>query len=125
MTDRPRMQLTATVLDAPDPVALADFYHRLLGWPVARSEATWAKLTAPGGAALSFQLEPEYVPPSWPSTSDRQQMQLHLDIEVDDLVAAAAHAESIGATLAHFQPQDDVRVYLDPVGHPFCLWVRT
>ena len=24
-----------------------------------------------------------------------------------------------------FQPQDDVRVYLDPAGHPFCLWVRT
>jgi catechol 2,3-dioxygenase-like lactoylglutathione lyase family enzyme len=120
------MRLTATVLDAPDPVALADFYHRLLGWPIALSEPTWAKLTAPGGGAtLSFQLEPEYVRPSWPSASDRQQMQLHLDIEVDDLATACAHAESIGATLADFQPQDDVRVYLDPVGHPFCLWIRT
>jgi len=26
--------------------------------------------------------------------------------------------------LADFQPHDDVRVYLDPAGHPFCLWVR-
>lgn len=26
-------------------------------------------------------------------------------------------------TLAQFQPQDDVRVYLDPAGHPFCLFV--
>ena len=26
--------------------------------------------------------------------------------------------------LAEFQPQDDVRVLLDPAGHPFCLWVR-
>jgi hypothetical protein len=25
--------------------------------------------------------------------------------------------------LAEFQPQDDVRVYLDPAGHPFCLYV--
>ena len=30
----------------------------------------------------------------------------------------------LGATLAEFQPQDDVRVYLDPAGHPFCLWVE-
>ncbi len=22
------------------------------------------------------------------------------------------------------QPQDDVRVYLDPAGHPFCLFVN-
>ena len=28
------------------------------------------------------------------------------------------------AQLADFQPQDDVRVYLDPAGHPFCLWAE-
>jgi hypothetical protein len=27
-------------------------------------------------------------------------------------------------TAAEFQPQGDVRVCLDPAGHPFCLWVR-
>jgi hypothetical protein len=27
------------------------------------------------------------------------------------------------AVLAAYQPQDDVLVYLDPAGHPFCLWV--
>jgi hypothetical protein len=47
---------------------------------------------------------------------------MHLDIEVDDLEAAGAHAVAVGATLADYQPQDDVRVYLDPAGHPFCLW---
>ena len=26
------------------------------------------------------------------------------------------------ATLADFQPQKDVRVLLDPAGHPFCLY---
>jgi hypothetical protein len=41
---------------------------------------------------------------------------------VDDLAGACAHAESVGAVLADFQSQDDVRVYLDPVGHPFCLF---
>ncbi len=29
-----------------------------------------------------------------------------------------------GATLAAFQPQDDVRVWIDPAGHPFCLYVK-
>jgi hypothetical protein len=48
---------------------------------------------------------------------------MHLDIEVDDLEAAGAHAVAAGAVLADYQPQDDVRVYLDPAGHPFCLWV--
>ena len=31
--------------------------------------------------------------------------------------------EQAGATLADFQPQEDVRVYLDPAGHPFCLFL--
>ena len=52
-------------------------------------------------------------------------MQVHLDIEVDDLDAASALARELGATLAEFQPQEDVRVHLDPAGHPFCLWVAT
>jgi len=52
-------------------------------------------------------------------------MQLHLDIEVDDLEAAGAHAAATGAVLADLQPQEDVRVYLDPAGHPFCLWVSS
>ena len=50
-------------------------------------------------------------------------MMLHLDIKVDDLDAATAYAQRVGAVLAHHQPQDDVRVLLDPAGHPFCLWV--
>ena len=62
---------------------------------------------------------------SRPSTTGNQQMMMHLDIEVDDLDAAGAEAIEAGATLAEFQPQQHVRVYLDPAGHPFCLWVRT
>jgi hypothetical protein len=31
---------------------------------------------------------------------------------------------SAGAVPADFQPQDDVRVFLDPAGHPFCLFVH-
>jgi predicted enzyme related to lactoylglutathione lyase len=119
------MTLTATVLDAPDPHALADFYHQLFGWKVEQDEPDWVTLRAPGGGpGLSFQTEAAYVRPTWPAGPGDQQMMTHLDIEVDDLDVAGAHAVAAGATLAEYQPQDDVRVYLDPAGHPFCLWTR-
>ena len=119
---QPRLTLSTVVLDAPDARALADFYRRLLGWTVARAEADWVLLKAPdGGTALSFQTETDYVRPTWPARD--QQMMMHLDINVDDLDAADAHAVAAGAVLAEYQPQEKVRVYLDPAGHPFCLWV--
>ena len=117
--------LTAAVLDSADPPGLARFYQRLLGWPIGSEDPTWVTLRPEGGGAgLSFQLEPDHVPPVWPATPDRPQMQVHLDIEVDDLEAAVAVAVAAGARPADFQPQQDVRVLLDPAGHPFCLWVR-
>jgi catechol 2,3-dioxygenase-like lactoylglutathione lyase family enzyme len=126
MAERPSTKLSGLVLDSPDPRALASFYQRLLGWPRESDDPTWVSLRPPdGGAKLSFQLEPVYVKPIWPSTPDQQQMMIHLDIEVDDLETAGKYAVEAGAVLAEFQPQKDVRVYLDPDGHPFCLWVRS
>lgn len=118
------LTLRATVLGTPDPRSLADFYRRLLGYTTRAEEDDWVALAAPGGGAgLSFQTEDPYVRPVWPAGPDDQHMQLHLDIAVDDLAAAVEHAVSVGAVLAQFQPQDDVRVLLDPDGHPFCLFV--
>ena len=51
-------------------------------------------------------------------------MMIHLDFEVDDLDEAVEHAKAVGATVASYQPQELVRVMLDPAGHPFCLWVE-
>jgi catechol 2,3-dioxygenase-like lactoylglutathione lyase family enzyme len=120
----PRFTLTAAVLDTTDPRGLARFYQQLLGWPLGTDDPEWATLRPPdGGAGLSFQLEEEHVPPVWPAGPGDPRMQLHLDIEVDDLAAAVQQAIAAGATVAEFQPQDDVRVCLDPAGHPFCLWV--
>jgi catechol 2,3-dioxygenase-like lactoylglutathione lyase family enzyme len=124
--ERPKMKLTSIVLGAPDARVLAEFYQRLLGWPKGADEPDWVTLRPPGGGAgLAFQTEDEHVPPVWPSGPGDQQMMAHLDIEVDDLDTAGQHAIATGATLAGFQPQDDVRVYLDPAGHPFCLWIAT
>ncbi|KRC89434.1 glyoxalase [Terrabacter sp. Root85] len=113
------------VLDAPDASALAHFYERLLGWTLYKDTPGWATL-APSethGYNLSFQTEPNYVRPVWPSEPGKPIMMLHLDLEVDDLDAAVAYAVEVGAELAELQPQQDVRVLLDPAGHPFCLYV--
>jgi catechol 2,3-dioxygenase-like lactoylglutathione lyase family enzyme len=119
-----RLALSGVVLGAPDAGTLADFYRSLLGWEIEQDEPGWVKLRSPdGGAGLSFQTEPQYVPPLWPAGPGDQQMQLHLDIAVEDLAAAGEHAVAAGAVLAEYQPQDDVRVYLDPAGHPFCLFL--
>ncbi|MHA6619478.1 VOC family protein [Pseudonocardia sp. DLS-67] len=123
--ERPALTLSATVLDAPDPRALAAFYRQLFGWPAVQEDPEWVTLRPPGGGpGLSFQFEELYEPPTWPAGRERQQMQLHLDIEVEDLDGAVAYALDAGATLAGFQPQENVRVLLDPVGHPFCFFVR-
>ena len=121
------MKLTATVLDSPDPRALATFYHRLLdGWTLNDAEDEWVTLRMPDGRpGLSFQYEAKYARPTWPAGPGDQQMQMHLDIEVDDLETAVARAVELGATVEEYQPQKDVRVMRDPDGHVFDLWIAT
>ncbi|MEJ5914327.1 VOC family protein [Pseudokineococcus sp. 1T1Z-3] len=127
----PALQLSSTVLGAPDPRALAAFYRDLLGGELRVDEPEWVILGLPGEKALSFQQEAHHVPPVWPQGPGDQQMQLHLDVEVvvsgedpaASLAAAAARAVELGGRLAEQQPQEHVRVVLDPAGHPFCLFV--
>jgi len=119
--------LSNTVLGTPDPPGLAEFYRQLLGWTYRdedhETDGDWVVIKPPGGGTgLSFQRETEHEPPTWPTVRDRQQMQLHLDIGVLDLDAEVVRAERLGARQAEWQPQPDVRVMLDPAGHPFCLF---
>jgi catechol 2,3-dioxygenase-like lactoylglutathione lyase family enzyme len=117
------MRISASVLGAPDPRVLGAFYARLLGWTVVESHPVWVRVRpAAGGTGLSFQHEPDYVPPVWPPVPGKQQMMSHLDIAVEDLAAGVTWALESGATLAEYQPQEHVRVLLDPAGHPFCLF---
>jgi catechol 2,3-dioxygenase-like lactoylglutathione lyase family enzyme len=112
------------VLDAPDARALAEFYADLLGWKLSQKDPSWATVSPSDGVAyLGFQTSPGYVRPVWPPVDGAQQMMMHLDLEVDDLDAAVADALDKGASLAEFQPQENVRVLLDPAGHPFCLYL--
>lgn len=113
------------VVDAPDGPALGRFYADLLGWDLEVKDED-ATLAPPDGVAyLAFQTERQYVRPVWPATAGAQQMMLHLDFEVTELEAAVAHALELGAELPDFQPQPNVRVLLDPAGHPFCLYTGT
>lgn len=124
MSDSPSFSLSGFVIGAPDPRELAGFYRRLLGWQVRDDAPDWVVLRSPAiGPTIAFQREERFRPPVWPADGDHQQMLMHLDIEVDDLEAAVTHAVDCGARLADFQPQAHVRVCLDPVGHPFCLYV--
>jgi hypothetical protein len=75
-----------------------------------------------GGTGLSFQFEPDYARPSWPTAVGEQQMMVHLDIAVENLDEGVVRAREAGAVLADHQPQEHVRVMLDPDGHPFCLF---
>ncbi|WP_152360797.1 VOC family protein [Microlunatus speluncae] len=121
----PSFTLRGITLDCEDPQALAGFYRELLGATGTGDDSPdWVTISEPkSGVLISFQRARHYRPPIWPPEEQGQQMMLHFDVQVDDLAAAAARAESLGATRMEFQPQDDVRVYADPAGHPFCLFV--
>lgn len=125
MTLRTRTQWWGTVLDAPDGPALAHFYERLLGWQVFNEDEEGAAVapSEDAGHFLAFQTEQQYVRPVWPAAEGDPQMSMHLDIEVDDLEEAVAYAVGVGAEEAAHQPQETVRVMLDPAGHPFCLYL--
>ena len=111
-----------TVLGTPDPAGLARFYGELLGLEVDGGDPGFVTLGLGGTHYLACQLETDHAPPVWPSGPGDQQMQAHLDVGVRSLAEAVADAEALGARQAGFQPQDDVRVMLDPAGHPFCLY---
>lgn len=135
MTQPPKMDVTSVTIGAPDPRRLAAFYAKMLGWPITAEdpprpgnppEDGWAQIRpAEGktGPTLNFEYEIHYTRPAWPAEAGRQHSTEHLDIFVEDLDAAVAWAIEAGATLAGYQPQDDVRVMIDPAGHPFCLFL--
>jgi|SRR5687768_2773248 len=120
--DRPLVRVGTVNMDCRDSQAMADFYGKLLGWEIKWRDGTFIILGNPdGGPDISFEPYEDYEPPVWPEQPGEQWKMIHLDMSVDDLEAAVQHAIACGARLADYQGRDDIRVMLDPAGHPFCL----
>ncbi len=117
--------LSGIALECRDPAALAEFYHRVTGWPVVYADPDWYSVGPGRDAALhlSFQRAPGHLPPAWPDPASS--MQAHLHFRVDDLDAAEAAVVRLGASrLDPHSGPDAHRVFADPAGHPFCLCPR-
>jgi catechol 2,3-dioxygenase-like lactoylglutathione lyase family enzyme len=124
-------------LDCSDAEELARFYAAVFGWEVvARDEpdsraggSGWVCMSGPSaGPTVSFQGEQWYRPPVWPEATGSQTKMMHFEVAVDDLDLAVATVIEAGGREASPQPVDrdrrELRVMLDPAGHPFCLCVE-
>ncbi|KFU75962.1 hypothetical protein SAMN04489729_1692 [Amycolatopsis lurida] len=126
------------VLDGTDVRTLAEFYRRLLVWdyrpgdeapPPGTEDKDWLVLRNPdGGAQLAFQQVDRLEEASWPDAEPVPQ-QLHLDLTVDsveELDVQHARVLELGGRLRLDRSDDleePLRVYADPAGHPFCVFV--
>jgi hypothetical protein len=78
-----------TALDCPDPVALANFYAKIMGFEVVVAHVTksgeplWVELVDSGATKIAFQRVNNYVKPTWPEGPILQQA--HLDFDVPNL----------------------------------------
>ena len=132
--------IRATALDTTDARGLAEFYRQLFGLhyrpgdeppapgqPDPKAE-DWLVLRSPaGGPTLAFQKVDQLPEATWPDGPVPQQ--LHLDTTVPtvaDLDVQHERALALGARLLEDRsddPQEPLRVYADPAGHPFCIFV--
>lgn len=132
--------LLQVVLDGPDARKLAEFYRKLFGLqyrpgdePPAAGEPDergqdWLVLQNPsGGLQLAFQQNPSLTRTTWPDPA--VPMQLHLDTTVESVAQLDAQHEralALGASVLYDRsddPDEPLRVYADPAGHPFCIFV--
>ena len=119
-----------TALDCENPIALAEFYSKITGWPVEPlgdfppEKVTWLELLDSEGATkMAFQKIDGYKRPTWPTGPVGQQA--HLDFHVRDMEKARAEVIAIGAVQAEFQSAEHFQVFFDPGGHPFCLILKS
>ncbi len=138
MAEQEFPEFRQVVLDCTDARLLAEFYRQLLGLryrpgdevPPAGEpdERDWLVLRGrSGGPQIAFQQIGELPEATWPDGPRPQQ--LHLDLTVPtaaDLDVQHSRALSLGARLLRDRsadPEEPLRVYADPAGHPFCIFV--
>jgi catechol 2,3-dioxygenase-like lactoylglutathione lyase family enzyme len=106
------------VIDCREPARVAAFWSAVLGEPITYADDDFVVVaTNDRTSGLGFQRSADHQPPSWPDPAVPQQM--HLDVMVDDVAAAATLVLELGAVRL---PGEGV--FADPAGHPFCLIPR-
>lgn len=125
------LHLRNVVFDTTDVPRLAEFYRQLLGWPYAEGfepspEDDWRTLISPERLRIGFQRADSVTPTTWPDPAVPQQ--LHLDFlagSVEELAQWHERALALGAELRldrSEEPEEPLRVYVDPAGHTFCIF---
>lgn len=135
-----RPRLSQVVLDCTDARALAEFYRRLLGLvyrpgdeppepgQVDERGRDWLVLrTRDGVPQLAFQQVDRLPEVTWPDGPVPQQLHLDLTVpSVEELDVQHQRALRLGARVLSDRtddPEEPLRVYADPAGHPFCVFV--
>ena len=132
--------LRQVVLDTTNARQLAEFYRQLLGYAYRPGDEPpgpgqpdpngqdWLVLrNLQGTSRIAFQQVESLSASTWPA--DGVPQQLHLDMSVPSLEAFEQQhqrATSLGAKVLYDRSDDKVeplRVYADPAGHPFCIFV--
>ena len=132
--------LRQVVIDCPSARDLAEFYRQILGLayragdeppPAGQPDPLgddWLVLhDSAGSTRIAFQQVPGLPEPTWPGGARPQMMHLDLMVPtVADLEAQHTRALTLGARLIldrSTDPEEPLRVYADPAGHPFCVFV--
>ena len=132
--------IAQVVIDTTDARGLAEFYRELFGLKYRSGDerppggeddprgADWLVLRNPhGGVQLAFQQVDELPEATWPEGPHPQM--LHLDSTVPDAAALERQRERavrLGARVLLDRaddPDEQLYVFADPAGHPFCVFV--
>ncbi len=132
-------ELLQVVLDGTDARALAEFYRQLLGLRYRPGDEPpgagqpdpagddWLVLRdAAGRNRVAFQHVAQLPEATWPAGPVPQQMHLDMTVRTPaDLDVQHERALALGARLLRDlsgDPEEPLRVYADPAGHPFCIF---
>ncbi|MGH9057184.1 MAG: VOC family protein [Acidimicrobiales bacterium] len=132
--------LRQVVLDATDARSLAEFYRELLGFSYRPGDerpargvqdvrgSDWLVLRNSAGVPSVAVQQVEALPAAtWPGGPIPQQLHLDLTVPtVEELDLQHTRATGLGAQLLLDRSDDEdepLRVYADPAGHPFCIFV--
>jgi hypothetical protein len=133
-------RIAQVVVDSMNPRVSAEFWRSLLGLDYRKGHEPpdpgaddpagqdWLNLlTTTGEPCLAFQKVDELTRSTWPTSAIPQQ--LHLDLTVrslNELNTVHVHVLELDGQLLLDRSnslEEPLRVYADPDGHPFCIFV--